>query len=71
MIFCNTFDLIKVCPYFYTFPRKICIGKTGTDLADLVFVVKLRERCEVREAATATKRNVVKRSEEAGAIAEH
>ena len=35
------------------------------------FVVKLRERCEVREAATATKRNVVKRSEEAGAIAEH
>ena len=44
---------------------------SGTDLADLVFVVKLRERCEVREAATATKRNVVKRSEEAGAIAEH
>ena len=32
---------------------------------------KMRERCEVREAATATKRNVVKRSEEAGVIAEH
>ena len=64
-----------VCPYLFCKKKYSLVCQStivsGTDLADLVFVVKLRERCEVREAATATKRNVVKRSEEAGAIAEH
>ena len=64
-----------VCPYLFCKKKYSLVCQStivsGTDLADLVFVVKLRERCEVREAATATKQNVVKRSEEAGAIAEH
>ena len=59
---------VPICLSLYILQKKYSLVYqstivSGTDLADLVFVVKLRERCEVREAATATKRNVVKRSE--------
>ena len=48
--------------------QKIDIRKWRS-VPDLYLI--LRERCEVREAATTTERNVVECSEEAGAIAEH
>ena len=46
------------------------MGKTS-ELCPCLSVKKMREGMEEREAATATERNAVKRSEEAGAIAEH